>query len=256
MYNYYNMYYPLSKNNNKCIGPCYEKNVSIIHPSEFVHVTNKKYAFCPIDAKKNNDDKKIIDECLNPTHNKDIKNYANIEYNKLTNRQFLLIHYDIENYVEFLNYVESNDLPLNTHLRLIDIAINVFFYNINFILPHIQTIIKKTYEKRRMNTIIKSISSNFSLDENNNIIFISSENKLNNVDIFLNKLREYILKDVLTDIFLETFLFNFFKKYEKNFNDNEKNNDKNIEKTGITNMIIKELDVAIKENIFFSHISK
>lgn len=190
----------LSKNNHKCIGPCYEKNTDVIHPSELIHITNKKYSFCPIKKIKTYDgNAKLYDECLVSTNNKNVDHYIYIEYNKLTYKQFLIIHYKIDNYIDFLNYIEKNELSLNTHIRFIDIICFVFFKNINFLLPYIKKICLLFFDKR-LHPKLKN-----DIDDMKDINDIEKS--------FFKKM----ISNILTDDFLDFFLFTFFKQFENIF---------------------------------------
>ena len=93
--------YPISKNNRKCVGPCYEPNKFIIHPINLDFVTgNTNKPFCPTNVYEDVDKdgttyKSFVDECFKVTDDKD-SNVDMLTPNiTFDSRSFLNTYYNI-----------------------------------------------------------------------------------------------------------------------------------------------------------------
>jgi hypothetical protein len=205
--------FPTSDNNYKCIGPCYEKNTNIIHPTKLIHVNNKKFSFCPI-----NDDK-LIDVCSKPTHNEDICNYIYIEYNKLTHKQFLDIHYKINSFNDVVQYYNknSNIASLNTLQRIINYAIIAFKDHVEFFINIIIDFMNRIIKKKWINYFYSYLKYYIYIDDNGNI----TTNVKKNIDFDEQLYEEKIKNYIITVILNEKTIYNFVHYYLINLKKNE-----------------------------------
>ena len=116
--------YIQTKNNVKCVGPCYPPNTKITHPSIDKDVV-KKYAFCPtkmwIDKDKN--EQRIEDECFVPTVKTNIITGMRSSF---TVSQFLLM-YNITTIELLYEWIEKNkNMSIYTTIRLINCSLKEF----------------------------------------------------------------------------------------------------------------------------------
>jgi len=165
----FNNSFQTTKNNNKCIGPCYPENYLYYNPLTLdAIIANKKS--CAIEP-NNENNYKIVDEC-----NKIDKNYKEfnifendykIAYNDDT---FLRQIYEINNLNELHDYLlnKINKLPIYSQKRLLNSIFRVYNkYNdfpIDLFINKCQIILKQIYNKNlNLNKISKIIKKNINI---------------------------------------------------------------------------------------------
>ena len=119
--------YPISKNNRKCVGPCYEPNKYIIHPINLDFVTgNNNKPFCPTNVYEGVDDdgtkyKSFVDECFKITNNNETQVDMLTPNITFDHNSFLITYYNINSYEKVIKWLRNNvHLPLKTKLRLLE----------------------------------------------------------------------------------------------------------------------------------------
>ena len=203
--------YGKSKNGNQCIGPCFEKNVTIIHPIYLDHITNDE-PFCPTNMFTDNKGNKMYkDTCLIPTQ----KKYLNNEFDNIANnftidfdgKYFLTIYYNIFSFEDSLEWIyDNNYYPTETKKRIINVSLSVYGkgieivdhrfidYFINIISSNIDKIYKNTerYIGKKGSDIllVKTDENDLSYDEYK----LERINYLFNIFINQNEIYKFIIK--------------------------------------------------------------
>lgn len=210
--------YPVSINNQQCVGPCYPANKIILHPITLNYLTSKE-PFCPtlrwydekehqyknadiclIPSDSNIDQQQIDTNLVVPTF------YFNCEY-------FLKAYYDIysfENATEWINV--NSDQPYNTQLRVINCAWRVFGPDIDIMNDQLIEFYLNIIKKVWIREIYPKISKYIHIDKKDNNVYISADEpdtqtsdkkytvekinyfnqKFNTRQIFYNVLKKYI----------------------------------------------------------------
>ena len=241
--------YPISKNNRKCIGPCYEANKFIIHPILLKYVSGVDEPFCPtniykeIGEKGDKDYNLFVDTCFKPTSNilddnNDIL-YPNITFDSKT---FLSIYYQISNYQESLEWFNNNSTtPIDTKLRILECTLIAFFENI-YLIDKIITDIYHKYFINKVKDIYMNIYNLIDIDTKDNKIIIK-KNKLEPQNYNIERIN-FIIEKLINEDEIEKFLN---KYYEKNSELLKKQ--KNIQNNFEINYILHSLIIYLKNKL-------
>lgn len=231
----HNKKYPKSINGYKCVGPCYGKNTSIIHPIYFNTIaTNKNNYFCPTNEwfykdKSNNIQRFQIDECKIEDANKNDTStnfvYENllIPYTNFDELSFLDTYYNINTFNNALDWVtENNTSPINTRQRIFDLAYEAFKntfdiidFNDSRIIDFFINLIKIKYLDDFSMHFFKYIEiNNGEIKIKNNTNYKSNTETQETLIIKQN----FILKYILTIENLTNFINNYFRKKQEEKN--------------------------------------
>lgn len=227
--------YPKSINGRQCIGPCYNSNTTIIHPTTFEYTTPAiDKPFCPVkDYYDENKELQNIDICLNETKNtKNDKNDIYIDISlpifDFSCNYFLKTYYDIRSFHDCIKYINNNNhLPYLTKKRVINCAAKTHFDEIDL-----------TYDLTKMllNISIKNWCDDIYNDTNNFIEVNKNQIKLGKKNtthltelknIKINFLKKKFINEQIMYKFLKYYLQDKDKnkeKYENYFMDNLKEN--------------------------------
>jgi hypothetical protein len=250
--NYKEKKYPRSKNNHQCIGPCYHKNTTFVHPitAEYITSTN---ATCPIYDEGIDEDGNIViqevDECMNPTQDKDIKDdsyYNNISVPiiSLDNIKFLRKFYNIYTFESALDWIEKKkSVPFRTKNRIIEAAWKAYGKELDIIDQRTTDYYLDVIKKRWINYIVSEIGKYISIEKKKNKITINKEGKENPEDHRIEK-TNYILDKFITRDDIYKFLIRYNNYYKKTW-DHVDNH---------TNQILLDLIEYIKKKINISNI--
>ena len=122
--------YPISINNQQCVGPCYYSNTKIIHPLTLDEIKGVEHNFCPVNAfvyvdpvtKKNA--LSVIDRCYVPTARETpmdelLRENIIAPQFHFSSDYFVKIYYKINNLEDLLRWLDnhSND-PFRTRERV------------------------------------------------------------------------------------------------------------------------------------------
>lgn len=129
--------YGKSSNGIDCIGPCYSSGIEIIHPVTLKTYTNKRYNFCPIQPKFDQNTKKIMeaDHCQYAETKKELFTPSIFDITapsiNFSTPDFLKIYYKIHSLEEAVMWVDEhiNSSPYNTIRRIIDCALGAYGKN-------------------------------------------------------------------------------------------------------------------------------
>lgn len=168
-----NKKYSKSLNGIQCLGPCYKKNIKIIHPL-YLFVVSLNKSFCPVAEhviiQNNKKVKSHVDECMEYNDNTINLNldilYPNLDFNA-TN--FLNIYYNIKNFGEGIEWITQNShLSINTCERIFNLIFEAFNKDIdiieisdNRILDFINLLIKTKY-----NNLLSKLFKYINIDNN------------------------------------------------------------------------------------------
>jgi hypothetical protein len=226
--------YPISKNKQQCIGPCYAANTKIIHPLTLEEIDAVDHNFCPVntfvltnpDTKKN--ELYNVDICMVPTEremNIDsmIKENVVLPQFVFSSEYFVKIYYKISNLDDLLNWLDTNRLdPYRTKERVFNNSMTVYGDQLNIldnrIIQYINDVmienLPKLYRhlkyyiviengiivlKNPESDVFNNISSND--PDNNNISLIRSYIKekflgSDNINQFMSKIIRYYKEDI------------------------------------------------------------
>lgn len=229
--------YPMSKNEQHCLGPCYEQGTFIYHPITLEYFTRKDKPFCPTNGWTYTDPitKKTTnlkhDECINPTENKDTSKEEKINENIFLPRivfnckQFLKIYYDINSFDDSLKWIRNSYSPLTTKMRIIDCSWKVWGNAPDFVITDVLIdfyliVIQKNWIKpiyKHIKKYIKVIDNKIQLDY---------PDKLNkNRKQFKNEQINYIIQKLLTNNIIYDILLKYIKMNSNEWSNIDSHND-------------------------------
>jgi len=130
--------YPISVNNQHCVGPCYYSNTRIIHPVTLDEIKDINHNFCPVNAfvyvdpvtKKST--MSTIDRCFVPTANKTsmddmLRENVIAPQFLFSSDYFVKIYYKINNLEDLLRWLDNNkEDPFKTRERVFDNGMVVY----------------------------------------------------------------------------------------------------------------------------------
>ena len=225
--------YPKSINGRQCIGPCYNSNTTIIHPTTFDYTTPAiDKPFCPV-KDYYDEDKKLqnIDICIKESDNikktnNDIYIDISLPIFDFSCKYFLATYYNIRSFHDCIKYINNNNhLPYLTQKRVINCAVKSYFDEIDL-----------TYDLTKMilHITLKNWCEDVYINTNNFIeikkhkIKLGKKNTTHLTDlknIKINFLKKKFLNEQTMYKFLKYYLENKNKeKYGDYFIDNLKEN--------------------------------
>ena len=130
--------YPVSVNNQHCVGPCYYSNTNIIHPITLDEIKGVEHNFCPVNAfvfvdpvtKKNT--LSTIDRCFVPTAHKTsmddlLRDNVIAPQFHFSSDYFVKIYYKINNIEDLLRWIEFHkEDPYRTRERVFNNGMAVY----------------------------------------------------------------------------------------------------------------------------------
>ena len=134
--------YPTSIKGRQCIGPCYDKETWIVHPTTLEQHKSIDYPICPInktvEKTKDGRTKEVyFDVCYMPTES-DAYSEKELEMNILLPHidfscdDFLKIYYNIYNLEDLFVWLDDNkSKPLKTRERLVGCSWNNYWKNMD-----------------------------------------------------------------------------------------------------------------------------
>lgn len=216
-----NKKYPKSINNFECLGPCYEKNTSILHPTRF-RTTTSVDNFCPTTEHMGEDPitgkpiKMYTDRCLNPTHTKDelSANSLLAPRSEFSKEFFLAIYYEITSFEQCMEWLSQNTyVPLKTQIRVVNASLNVFGNNLQLIDDRFVTFFSEYIKKFEMPRIYAKIHKYIGI-KNDQILLVESEhNSLKKEDNQIERIN-YIMVKFLKSDDMQNFLLKYMNAFE------------------------------------------
>lgn len=241
--------YPISSNNQQCIGPCYYKDTKIIHPSSLDEISNVPYNFCPVNTFVYSDPKskksllKTIDKCYIPTANKTVIDKT-LQDSIVTptmifsSEYFVKIYYKLNNFDDLLKWLDDNvDKPSKTKERVFDNSMIVYGSQFELIDDRLVTYVND-YFIYHISYFYNSLKKHIHYESNNFVFRLDDHNSKNKEQV-----KEYIVKKFLGKENIFSFLSKFLRTY-KNIITN-----KNLSQILLNHMIdyiLKKIDLTIK----------
>ena len=221
--------YPKSINNFQCLGPCYDKNTSILHPTQLRTYTSKN-PFCPTAAHIEKDPvtgdpiKMYTDRCLNPTHNKDELASSSLlaPKSEFTKELFLNLYYGINSFDQCIEWISNNSsLPLQTQIRVLNSALNVFGKNIELIDDRFVSFFIDYLKKKEISRIYNKIHQSIGVINDDVLIVDKESNPLNKEDKQTERIN-YIIKKFINSENIKGFLVKYIYTHKEweDVNDN------------------------------------
>ena len=241
--------YPKSINGRQCIGPCYNSNTTIIHPTTFAYTTPAiDKPFCPVkDYYDENKTLQNIDICIKQSEGvKNIDNGVHIDISlpifDFSCNYFLKTYYDIRSFDDCIRYInDNNHLPYLTKKRVINCAANTHSDEIDV-----------TYDLTKMllNISIKDwceyiyINTNKFIKINKNNQIKLGEKNTTHLTKFKNIKINFLKKKFLNEQIMYKFLKYHLENNEKNKKQNENYFMDNL-KENLIKYIIKKIKNTI-----------
>jgi hypothetical protein len=248
--------YPKSATGLQCIGPCYPKNKTSIHPIRMDIVSSNQYSYCAVNQfnkynpEKQRTEEVIIDKCYNNNNsqnkvdsNENILNVI-VPFMDFNLHQFLIIFYNIHTYEDGIEYISKNkSLSLSTLQRIYEAMLNVYASKIDIIdnrtIDFVIILIKKEYTGIFYERLKKYIY----VDKSNEEVYLKKNGQSDDNDNIVLK-TNYIIKSFINPNDVSKFLFKYFKSRKNDFEDSE-NIIKNLMDdfcSYIINIIISSID--------------
>ena len=221
--------YPKSKNNFRCIGPCYNPGTSIVHPLTLEYVTDKYYPFCPvkeweyIDKETGVKTNRTTDVCYRPTESKDLSG-KEFEMNILTpsidfnEEQFLKIFYNIHSFEDAVNWIDNKKYsPILTRLRIMNCAWVAYGSTVNIVDQRVSDFYVELVKKKWIRNLYRKLNKYVHIS--NGKIFLGNPNANNlspNDDVVLRT--NYLIDKFINSDEMYKFLVRYLKHNSgKNF---------------------------------------
>jgi hypothetical protein len=221
--------YPKSINNLQCLGPCYNKNTSILHPTQLRTYTSKD-SFCPTSVHIEKDPntgasiKMYTDKCLYPTNNEDELGLSSLltPKSEFTKELFLNLYYGINSFTQCIEWISNNMyVSLKTQIRVVNAALNVFGNDIDLIDDRFTSFYIEYIKKKEISKIYDKIHKKIGIIDNDVLIVDEENNSLNKEDKQTER-TNYMIKKFVNNDSIKGFLLKYVYAHKKweDVNDN------------------------------------
>ena len=243
--------YPISRNNQQCLGPCYYANTKAIHPITLNPITYNE-DFCPtaewetIDKTTGKKEFHFIDKCYKPTDD-ETSNRKDIEINMLTpyidfnTEHFLKIYYNIYSFEDGINWIEKNKFtPIVTRIRILNSILKSYGNKIDIIDNRVTDFFIEVIKSQYIKKILLSLSKYINIS--NNIVELGKTD--NNIENDNNIKINYIIKTFINSDEIHKFIIKYLR-YRK---DQWKNINNYIENmiNDLIEYIINKINLTLK----------
>lgn len=151
--------FPISKNKQQCIGPCFPPGMVLINPLTLT-IGSAENPACPTLPWTKDNQMEYFDDCENPINKDKAKaiqlNYIvpivhfNCEY-------FLKTYYDIFSFEEAIEWITNNNDPLNTKLRIMDCSWKLYGLKTDIINEQIIQFYSQIFKKMWISKIYQKV---------------------------------------------------------------------------------------------------
>ena len=212
--------YPMSVNNQQCLGPCYYRGVKIIHPlttSEFTYVTDNVCPVAPfmklniVTGKKK---MSFLDTCHNPTAYS-----TEVDIEAITNPRhvfscsyFVRTYYKIYNIDELFSWLNHhhND-PVKTRERVFNTGMESYGKNLSFIGHHFVYFVIDLL-KYYISIIYHQLKFYIYINPDSNTVNIGKYNdSVSSLPIHKQYVKSYILDKLFGENDIQSLLFKLSK---------------------------------------------
>jgi hypothetical protein len=219
--------YPVSVNNFQCLGPCYNKNVSTIHPITLEVIKNKNYSFCPVNPYDEVDSEtgqiinNVTDQCMKPTHNKNIP-VEEQTLNILTplmdfdTKRFVKHYYKINSLNESIDWVLNNqNKPYVTLTRVLNASLHAFGKDIELIDPRFNNLFIDYIKKIGIKDLYNVLHKYIYIGKDDKVLFGNAKkNTLSKNDNIIER-TNFIIKTFINDSDINKFINRYFEHRKK-----------------------------------------
>lgn len=247
--------FPISINNQQCVGPCYSSNKVILHPITLNYLTSKE-PFCPTLRWYDEKDHqyKNADACLIPSDNSEMDQeqldinlvvptfYFNCEY-------FLKAYYDIYSFENATEWITNNSSdPIQTLLRIINCSWRVFGPDIDLMNDQLINFYLMVIKKVWIKDIYPKISKYIYVDEKNKNIYLKENNTKEDHGDKTNQIEKinFFNKKFNSNQIIFNVLKSYVEENKQNWNDII-NHNKNI-KEHYKKYITSKIKTTLQEN--------
>lgn len=232
--------YPISANNQQCIGPCYYSNTRIIHPITLNEIDGVKHNFCPVNTfvytdpitKKNT--LWSIDQCHRPTARETtmdeiLRENVIAPQFQFSSDYFVKVYYKINNLEDLLRWLDMHTIdPYKTRERVFNNGMVAYGDQIN-IIDHRIVYFVNDVMINNLHKLYKGLKSYISINgdivtlmdpiNQPNIDYTQTHNGDNNNRDDTDK-RSIIIKNYIKDKFLgidniQQFMSKFIRYYKE-----------------------------------------
>jgi hypothetical protein len=243
--------YPISRNNQQCLGPCYYANTKAIHPITLDPITYNE-DFCPISKleilNKTTGKKEFhfVDTCYKPTddetsNKKDIEINMLIPYIDFKTEQFLKIYYNIYSFEDGINWIETNKFtPIVTRIRILNSILKSYGNKVDIIDNRVTDFFIEVIKSQYIKKILLNLSKYIII--NNNIVELGKSN--NNIEIDNNVKINYIIKTFINNEEIHKFIIKYLR-YRKDQWENINNYIENMI-NDLIEYIINKINLTLK----------
>lgn len=224
--------YPISVNNQHCVGPCYYNNTNIIHPITLDEIKGVDHNFCPVNAfvYVNPISKKstlsTIDRCFVPTAHKTsmddlLRDNVIAPQFHFSSDYFVKIYYKINNIEDLLRWIDTHkEDPYKTRERVFNNGMIVYGDQITIIDHRIVEFVNEIMINN-LPKLYRNLVQYIVID--GDTITLINPDKNTNHDIDENKSRISrisIIRNYITDRFLgidniQQFMSKFIRYYKE-----------------------------------------
>ena len=214
--------YPKSINNLQCLGPCYNKNTSILHPTQLRTYISKD-SFCPTSAHVEKDPvtgapiKMYTDKCLYPTHNKDELAASSLltPKSEFTKELFLSLYYSINSFGQCIEWISNNShVSIKTQVRVVNAALNVFGNDIELIDDRFVSFFIDYIKKKEVSKIYDKINKSIGIINNEVLIVDEKDNALTKEEKQVER-TNYMIKKFINNDSAKGFLLKYMYAYKE-----------------------------------------
>lgn len=220
--------YPKSRRGFQCVGPCYKKNTTIVHPMYFAIRTDLDHSFCPVeewkyvDPKTKKSEKLITDVCddNNPNVVMDPQDllFPYIEFNT---HMFLTTFYNIASFADGIDWITENKekYPSNTLVRIFDLVFQTYGENTDIISindPRIIDFIYYIVKNKFLDDIILKIAKYIYIDNNSKKVYLKYNTAKDTSESIVVK-TNYVLENIINIDNLSKFLIKYFRSRQNVF---------------------------------------
>lgn len=216
--------YPKSTNGTQCIGPCYKKGTSTIHPLVLRSVKNEDHAFCHIPPQTVLNEKgqqvgvKLYEECKTPTTDKydimELEMKVLIPTVNFSSEYFLNIYYGITSISEYINWlIEAKNKPLATRLRVTECVWREFMKDTKVIDDKVIDLYVEAINKNWINIIFPKVKEHIHV--NNGKIKLGKKKDVN--DKHDPERKAYFINNFASKNFVYKFFLYFIDENKENW---------------------------------------
>lgn len=227
--------YPISVNNQHCVGPCYYSNTKIIHPLTLDEIKNVDHNFCPTgpfvftDPTSKVSRLSNIDKCTAPTAKETLmddtlRNAVIAPQFHFSSEYFVKVYYKIQNLEDLLKWLDSNKHdPYKTRERVFNNGMIVYggdMYIVDHRLVHfINDVMIENLPifYRKLKRYIQVNSSGVSLIKQSDYDKLVKYNDNDIADDIetIRKIRSYIKEKFLGSDNIHQFMSKFIRYYKE-----------------------------------------